>query len=149
KWRTPSGGVYFGDRPPPGSILLERREMRERPATAGAAPASRVHGSGTVTHVDDGDTFEAALPGGEIRIPLFEVEAPEHDQPYGAEAKAVLSDLVYEKSVRIDEVDRDPYGRVVANVHVGGIDVNAELVRRGAAWVYRQFARGRALYVIE
>ncbi len=33
--------------------------------------------------------------------------------------------------------DRDRYGRTVGQVRCGDTDVNAELVRRGDAWVYR------------
>jgi hypothetical protein len=31
------------------------------------------------------------------------------------------------------------YGRVVGRIHVGNVDVNAELIRKGAAWVYRDY----------
>jgi endonuclease YncB( thermonuclease family) len=34
--------------------------------------------------------------------------------------------------------DIDRHGRTVGRVYVGALDVNAELVRRGDAWIYRQ-----------
>ena len=37
--------------------------------------------------------------------------------------------------------DTDRYGRTVGRVYVGAMDVNAEMVKRGAAWVYRQFLK--------
>jgi len=45
--------------------------------------------------------------------------------------------------------DTDRYGRTVGRVYVGNLDVNAELVKQGAAWVYRQFARDRSLLTLE
>ena len=45
--------------------------------------------------------------------------------------------------------DTDRYGRTVSRVYVGDMDVNAELVRQGAAWVYRQYAKDQSLYTLE
>jgi hypothetical protein len=50
---------------------------------------------------------------------------------------------------RVVAIDRDRYGRVVGRVYDGGIDVNAEMVRRGAARVYRKYAKDPSLYEIE
>jgi endonuclease YncB( thermonuclease family) len=36
--------------------------------------------------------------------------------------------------------DTDRYGRTVGRVFAGDQDVNAEMVRRGAAWVYRRYS---------
>ena len=41
------------------------------------------------------------------------------------------------------------YGRTVGRVYVGGVDVNAEMVKQGAAWVYRKYAQDQALYRLE
>jgi hypothetical protein len=45
--------------------------------------------------------------------------------------------------------DTDRYGRTVGRVYVGNLDVNAEMVKQGAAWVYRQFAKDPSLYRLE
>lgn len=45
--------------------------------------------------------------------------------------------------------DTDRYGRTVGRVYVGDTDVNAELVKQGAAWVYRQYAKDPSLYALE
>src|SRR5690606_20633433 len=34
-------------------------------------------------------------------------------------------------------------------VHAGQVDVNAEMVRQGAAWVYRQYNRDKSLLSLE
>lgn len=45
--------------------------------------------------------------------------------------------------------DTDKYGRTVGRVYVGSLDVNAELVKRGAAWVYRQYSSDPSLITLE
>ena len=43
-------------------------------------------------------------------------------------------------------MDTDRYGRMVGRVYVGNTDVNAELIRGGHAWVYRQYVTDRSLF---
>jgi endonuclease YncB( thermonuclease family) len=110
------------------------------PAWAGAELSGRVVG------VSDGDTITVLLRGDRsVEVRLSEIDAPERGQPYGTRAKQALSALVYGKDVRLVPVDRDSYGRIVARVFVGPMCVNAEMVRRGHAWVYRRYLRTRAL----
>ena len=45
--------------------------------------------------------------------------------------------------------EKDRYGRVVGRVFVDGLDVNAEMVRNGHAWVYRQYAKDESLFALE
>ena len=37
----------------------------------------------------------------------------------------------------------------LAKVKCAGVDANAEQVKRGMAWVYRQYARDQNLYILE
>ncbi|GGC72450.1 hypothetical protein GCM10011504_57490 [Siccirubricoccus deserti] len=62
----------------------------------------------------------------------------ESGQTYGNRLKQALSDLAFGRLVRVVFVDTDRYGRTVGRVYVGPRDVNTEMVRLGAAWVYRQ-----------
>ena len=43
----------------------------------------------------------------------------------------------------------DRYGRTVGRPYVGDLDVSAEMVRIGAAWVYRQYLRDDNLLILE
>ena len=54
-------------------------------------------------------------------------------------SKQALSDLIAGKTVSVEEVDRDRYGRVVGRVTIGGKLVNAEQVRAGLAWRYTTY----------
>ena len=51
--------------------------------------------------------------------------------------------------MRVVERGRDGYGRVLGRVFVGAVDVNAEQVRGGYAWVFRRFAKDPELLALE
>ncbi|WP_223380893.1 thermonuclease family protein [Nitratidesulfovibrio sp. SRB-5] len=97
---------------------------------------------GKVVGVSDGDTVTVLSSSHEqIRVRLYGIDAPESEQSFGAKSKQSLSGLLFGKMVEVDEVDVDRYGRVVARLHVGQVDINAEQVRRGMAWVYDSYCR--------
>jgi endonuclease YncB( thermonuclease family) len=92
---------------------------------------------GRVTHVADGDSLSICVEHREVRIRLISIDAPEYQQPFGVEARKSLADLCENKQARVDSAKEDQYGRKLGQVSCGGIDVNAEQVRRGMAWVSR------------
>jgi Staphylococcal nuclease homologue len=99
---------------------------------------------GKVVAVSDGDTLIVLTPEKrQVKVRLAQIDAPEKSQAYGQRSKQSLSDLVFGKQVRVEQQDRDRYGRVAGRVYAGGLDVNAEQVKRGMAWVYRKYARAR------
>ncbi len=105
---------------------------------------------GRVLGVTDGNTITLLDPSKhQIKVRLAEIDTPESAQPYGNRAKQELSKLVFGKTITLKVHDTDRYGRIVARVYVDTLDVNAEMVRRGAAWVYRKYARDHGLYVLE
>jgi endonuclease YncB( thermonuclease family) len=116
--------------------LLSVLALVARAAGAGELPRL----TGTVVGIGDGDTVEVRLQSGMVRVRLHGIDAPEHDQPYGRAAKRELSQLVYRKEVELEPIEQDRYDRLVARVWLDGTDVNAVLVQRGAAWVYRRYA---------
>ncbi len=108
--------------------------------------------------VSDGDTVKVLTEqscdtgkdcrSGKIqyRVRLAEIDTPEKKQPYGSKAKQALSDLVFGRMIKVEQIDKDRYGRPVANLYVDGKWVNAEMVRSGSAWVYRQYAKTPELF---
>ncbi|MGH8875610.1 MAG: thermonuclease family protein, partial [Acidimicrobiia bacterium] len=90
---------------------------------------------GTVVRVDDGDGFRVRLDGREGRARLIGLNAPEHDECHGEQARAALHDLVGGREVGLAfDVERtDQYGRQLAYATVGEVLVNEALVRRGHA----------------
>lgn len=112
------------------------------------AGGSGAGGEAVVASVVDGDTL--VLRGGE-RVRLLQIDATEvgTGECYSRKAASVLRSLLpagtrvrLEADPRLDAVDR--YGRLLRYVHRGSLNVNVELVRRGAAtvWFYRG-ERGR------
>ena len=91
--------------------------------------------------VSDGDTLTVLSGKTQTRIRLHGIDAPETGQDYGSRAKQVASDLAFGKIVTVQPVDKDRYGRTVAEVILpDGRSMNREMVGQGAAWWYREFA---------
>ena len=103
----------------------------------------------TVVRVKDGDSLVVDSNGREVEVRLADIDTPEFNQPRGDEAKEALSSLVDGKDVRLELVGGDAYRRIVAHVFVGEVDVNAELVRRGLAWVRRAYDPAPSLVALE
>lgn len=118
-----------------------------------AAPLLAAEYTGKVVGVHDGDTLTLLASDGasykQIKVRLGEIDTPESKQPYGERAKQALSDLAYGKEARVVVQDTDRYGRIVGRVYVGNLDVNAELVKQGAAWAYRQYLKDQSLLTLE
>ncbi|MBD0329641.1 MAG: thermonuclease family protein [Thermoleophilia bacterium] len=107
------------------------------PAVAAAAlagPADRV------ARVVDGDTLDV---GSGARVRLVQIDTPElgtgecYSKAAANELRRLLpggSAIRLEADPRLDQVDR--YGRLLRYAHRGRINVNLELVRRGAATVW-------------
>lgn len=115
-----------------------------------AFPAQAQEFKGKVVGISDGDTLTLlTAEKHQVKIRLAEIDTPESRQPYGTRAKQALSKLAFGKNATVKVQDKDRYGRIVGRVYVDGIDVNAEMVRLGAAWVYRQYAKDQALYDLE
>ncbi len=105
--------------------------------------------TGKVVAIHDGDTLTALQRGRAIRLRLNAVDAPELHQPYGQQSRTSLSSLCYGRYATIEPEERDKYGRVVARVKCGGLDVNAEQIRRGMAWHYIKYSQNTGLEQLE
>jgi len=105
---------------------------------------------GRVTAVHDGDTLTLSVEGSALRVRLDGVDAPELGQPYGRSARRSLAALCRGKEAKVIERGKDDEGRVLGSVTCADVDVNAEQVRRGMAWVHlRYLPLGSPLYEFE
>jgi endonuclease YncB( thermonuclease family) len=118
-------------------------------ALAGLADA-RERLEGRVVGVTDGDTL-TLLPADRhpVRVRLAQIDAPEQGQPFGRRAKHALAEWVVGKTVTIEVVGRDRYGRLVGTVYRHDIDINLEQVRQGMAWAYRKYLTDPAYLAAE
>jgi endonuclease YncB( thermonuclease family) len=105
--------------------------------------------SGKVVAVHDGDTLTVLVASVQHKIRLNGIDAPELGQNYGRRARQFLSDLCFGTIVTVRVVNVDRYGREVGDVVVGGVLANAELVRAGLAWHYKQYSKDPALAALE
>jgi endonuclease YncB( thermonuclease family) len=104
---------------------------------------------GPLVRVKDGDSLIVKVQGVAMDFRLAEIDAPEYDQPYGAQAKRDLVALAKGPQLVIVPFETDGYGRTVAHIWNGKSCLNAEMVKRGAAWFYSKYARTETLYYVE
>lgn len=104
---------------------------------------------GPLVRVKDGDSLVVKVQGVAMDVRLAGIDAPELSQPYGRNARQVLTLLASGRQLVIKPLDTDRYGRTVAHVWNGETQLNLEMVRRGGAWFYSEFARGAELHKVE
>jgi micrococcal nuclease len=104
---------------------------------------------GRVVKIADGDTLTMLIDDRQEKIRLSDIDTPERKQPFGMRAKQALADMTFGKTIIVETSTRDRYGRVIGHVVVDDLDVNAELVRRGYAWVYRRYTDDAELIRLE
>ena len=96
----------------------------------------------TVLGITDGDTVTGKSDDGTaFIIRLSGIDAPENKTAAGKAATQYLQSLVLNKEVTLDidpEHRTDKYGRLLARVMLGPMNVNLELIKKGHAayWVY-------------
>ena len=83
---------------------------------------------GTVYAID-GDT----LVWNDDRVRLYGLDTPEKGQRGGNAATTALRNGISHGNLTLKPIERDVYGRLVARVFVGKIDVGGELVSQGYA----------------
>ena len=93
--------------------------------------------------VGDGDTVRVNdTSGTKVTIRLACIDAPETSQ--GASGKwstQTLKALIRGKSISLKPQVKDRYGRTVAEIYKGSSNVNLQMVRLGAAFVYRKYLK--------
>ena len=96
--------------------------------------------------VVDGDTIRAEAKGKEIKIRLVEIDAPEMNQPFGAQSRNFLNRLLYEKDVTLISQGEDRYGRTLGKIYANGESANTLMIKSGFAWVYDRYVKDSSLY---
>ena len=96
--------------------------------------------------VVDGDTIRAEAKGKEIKIRLVEIDAPEMNQPFGAQSKNFLNRLLYKKDITLISQGEDRYGRTLGEIYANGESANILMIKSGFAWVYDRYVKDSSLY---
>ena len=131
---------------------------------AAGSRALVIEAEGKIVGITDGDTVRILLSAADVRrlgnaadgpfqevsVRLDQIDAPERGQVWSQQSKALLSQLVFGRTVKFKRTGRDGnYGREVGDLFVDGLWVNLEMVRQGAAWAYRQYAAQPTLLCLE
>ena len=102
---------------------------------------------GKVVGISDGDTATVLNTNNEqIKIRLLGIDTPESKQAFGSKAKDALGNLIFQKQVRVLDTGKDRYGRTLGFIELplhglsaAPLNANAEMVRLGWAWHYKDF----------
>ena len=90
--------------------------------------------TGRVTEVIDGRTVRLELPHGAIRAELQGIDVPEPEQPLHQLVKDHLKALTVGRDAEF-VLDGLTTNRTVGQLMVNGVDVSAQMLRDGAAWL--------------
>lgn len=103
---------------------------------------------GTVYGVYDGDTCWISLKNGDKeKLRFVHIDAPEKNQPMGLESQKFLANLIDGREIIAVVEGIDKYGRKLVRVFYDGHDVNAEMVKNGYAWHYKNYdVKGSGVY---
>jgi micrococcal nuclease len=102
-----------------------------------------------VIGIADGHTLTLLVNDKPLKVRLANIDAPEKTQAFGEQSKQSLSELCVGKDARYKEQDIDRYGRNVAVVTCGGVEVNRAQIERGMAWVYARHNKDLSLPGLE
>ena len=99
-----------------------------------------------VLSVGDGDTLRVKQGGKTITVRLGCIDAPESAQtPWVQQSANRLKQLLpASQAVQMREIERDRYGRTVAELYLGNQSVNLMMVKEGQAVVYQDYLSGCA-----
>lgn len=81
----------------------------------------------------DGDTLRIVLDGVSTEIRLLGVNAPEAGECWADEARRALEDAAAGRLLTVVGTERDQFGRLLAYVYDGGVNINERLVADGDA----------------
>jgi endonuclease YncB( thermonuclease family) len=99
-----------------------------------------------VNSIHDGDTMRVTCSGKQMKVRLYCIDTPEIDQkPWGRESRDHLRAMA-PKSVELLQRDKDDYGRIVAEVFDGEINLNLKMVRDGRAAVFKRYCKHQKFY---
>jgi micrococcal nuclease len=101
-----------------------------------------------VVGVTDGDTITCLTDQKkQVKVRLYQIDAPESGQAYGQKAKQALSDMIYGQTVTIENKGTDRYKRTLGVIwlennsritphDVFAFDINYNMIKQGYAWYY-------------
>ena len=99
----------------------------------------------------DGDTFKLLTQDSTIvKVRLANIDCPEKKQPFSKRAKEFTSRAIFGKTVCVDIIKKDRYGRSIAKVlYNDSLNLSSQLVKNGLAWHYLKYSKNPTLQAME
>jgi len=129
------------------SAIIALSSLVALPLSA-AASADEIIRAKAVSIVD-GDSISAVINQELVRVRLAGIDAPEGNQTFAIDSRQSLHDLCFWVEAELTSISKDYYGRMLAKVKCNGVNVNAEQVRRGMAWVADQSVEDKELVQLQ
>jgi len=120
-----------------GPLVVDESDTSEsqiEPVTTGP-PTPIDARRATVRFISDGDSFDITWSDTSERdeVRLIGINAPEGDACFGNRARSVLRSLIEDQTVDIQVSYRDEFGRILGDVWVDDLYVNAMMIEVGGA----------------
>lgn len=90
--------------------------------------------------IADGDSFSCRSKRRTISVRLEGIDAPEKGQAYSKQSRQALNKLIYKQKVTLKNTSKDKYGRTLATVYSGSLNVNLTMIENGYAWHYKRYS---------
>ncbi len=106
---------------------------------------------GKVVAITDGDTFKLLTQDSTlIRVRLANIDCPERKQAFSKRAKQFVSEAIFSKTVTLEVLSKDRYGRFIANVFYDDRrNLSKALLKAGLAWHYIKYSNDDSLQALE
>ena len=93
--------------------------------------------SAKTLYVSDGDSFKVQRADKKkFKIRMHQIDAPEKGQAWFKPSKKALMKLIAGREIMVIPVEKDQYGRIIAEVTKGGVSVDRKMISLGHAWAY-------------
>ncbi len=89
------------------------------------------------TYIVDGDSLYIK----NVEIRLYGIDAPERGQAFNKAAARFLKSFIKGKALTYKVISKDRYKRSIALVYANDINLQAELIKNGFAWVYPRYCK--------
>ncbi len=106
---------------------------------------------GKVVAITDGDTFKLMDQDSILhRVRIASIDCPEKKQPFYKKAKQFTSNAIFGKTVKVNVLAKDRYGRLIGEVfYDNSKNLNHELVKNSFSWHYVKYSKDNTLQALE
>ena len=142
-WTDPQGIRHYSNVAPSTSGVTVEQFQEDGARYQGLPSGTRDGIPFTAVKIYDGDSLKVSGAGLTLMVRLVGIDAPEtggkkhSPQPFSHKAKEAFFRMIAHTPFTLKSYGTGGYNRVLAEVFVGGQNINLELLRQGLAEVYQ------------